>query len=244
MDPNIDLSRFRRECIDTNKVFDYVIARGTDVQELTLGGITQDVIDGICEALTAGGTVQNVEVEIDFGLLPVDDTGCTAEGTEMVPLDDGEEIELTLVTVTKSDTIPINITFDVFESDGVTPVYVDVEATAEIDGTAICEEPVLLCCPDQVGSEISCRVLPTSTFRLLGTPTCVDGDGDGALDLLFNLLFTLCQEVQCSAPVKLEVFARPCEPRPLIPLGDCRQELPNPCRRIFPVMDEDDNGNG
>ncbi|WP_226584691.1 hypothetical protein [Halobacillus litoralis] len=227
-----------RECIDAEKVFDYVIVGGTGSEEVEIMNLDGASKADICTKLNDGGTVRNVETVIDFDTLEMDACSAMVVGTDNVEMDDEEEIELQIVQITKEKDIPILVTFDVYDKDG-NEAYKDVTGTGTISADKICEEPVMMCCPGDAGTELSCRIVPSS-FHLILAKCVVVGD---ALKLNFLYTFTICQEVQCSAMVKLEIMARPCRPRPVIrPTRRCRPTpMPNPCRRIFPVPHDDDD---
>ncbi|WP_394219437.1 hypothetical protein [Halobacillus trueperi] len=251
MDPNFDFTGYSPECIDAMKVLDYVVTGGNGTATVRtppgqVGG--GNVFNAICDAVNQGGEICNIETTITSF-----DAECEAEviGTELVDLMDGEEpIELQLVQVTKSGSFDVSTTFDVCDSNGE-PIPdlegITVNGTIDLENT-VCEAPVLMCCPNaEVGDTIDCSILEdSSTISPVGTRLdCSDDPGQNGLFITY--LFTICQALQCSEEVKLEVMARPCRPRrPIIrPTQECIFEpMPNPCSRVFPTMhDNDNNGN-
>ncbi|MCD5325538.1 MULTISPECIES: hypothetical protein [Pontibacillus] len=217
-----DLSGFRRECIDAQKVFDYVIVNleGTDnaVRFFPSNGLTAA---DICPILDAGGRLANIQTDV---VIP-EEGGCSVEvdGDEVVEID-GEEVTLQWVTVTKDEPLTFRISFDVVDENGC--VVGSACGTSLIRDIA--QENLLLCAPE--GTTVACTLLPSTSirpynFRCVGDP----------IDLRFSVRYNLCQAIQSYDQVKLEVFARLCQPRPIIsPVDTCQPIVPQQCPAIFP----------
>ncbi|MFC7063875.1 hypothetical protein [Halobacillus seohaensis] len=205
---------FRKECIVAEKVYDWVILNKAQ----TFTGLA---FDSIGETPVAGSdlTVIGCEILQENGT----DTECFAadDSVDMdVELPNGKEIELQLVTIMK--TLEVEVTYVV---TGTT--MPEFTATATVN---LIPEQVLLCRPDDI--EVVCDILPSSTCDVFNlTLTTVGATVTG--DLIVNV----CQSVQAETEVKLEVFAKFCEPRDLIPVPSaaCRRaRFPEQCPEIFP----------
>ncbi|WP_345242940.1 hypothetical protein [Pontibacillus salipaludis] len=223
----INLEEYRRECIDAQKVFDYVIlnAGGTTagLDVTLLGGLTPAVLCPILN--TAGNVIANVSVSIDTS--ECGEISAANRPNQEVELDNGEIVTLQWVTLEKGD-IDLTISFDILSAAGV--LLQAVTGTVTIPAGTVAPETVLLCAPE--GTTVQCDVLPSSTF------TAFNFVCDETTGLTIDLRYNLCQSVQTYDIVKLEVLARLCRPRDIIlPEETCEPIVPQQCPLIFPGPD-------
>lgn len=224
---NVNLEEYQRECINVEKVFDYVILNsgGTANGLAFTLGVGIDIADLLALLAVPGNSIANVSVSIDT-------TSCnemsSTRPNQEVELDNGEVVTLQWVTI-EEGAIGLTISFDVVNVAGL--VQLPVTGTATIGAGTIAPETLLMCAP--VGTTVECDVLPSSTFM----PFNFADDGTG-LGLTFDLRYNLCQSVQSTDEVTLEVLARLCRPRDIIlPEETCEPIMPQQCPMIFPGPD-------
>ncbi|WP_173918945.1 hypothetical protein [Halobacillus sp. Marseille-Q1614] len=209
-------------CINTEKVYDWVINEATF--DLTLGdfdlplGPTGDPIT--CDDIAENG--------ISCEVAPLDTVILGREEVE-IPVGD-TVVTLQLVNIQKTFEVTISVQL-IAELGG---------GTVEV-GTATftrCEQ-VLLCAPE--GTDVEVTYTDLSCF--VCTATCVENGTEG--DELTDITVTvrLCQSIQSTFDVTLEIVADFCAPREQLQLPACpAPTMPPQCPVIFPNGDNGDNG--
>ncbi|MFG6115337.1 hypothetical protein ACGTN9_09100 [Halobacillus sp. MO56] len=212
-------------CINTEKVYDWVINETTF--DLTLGdlelpiGPTGDPIE--CDDIVDNGvTCEVAPAEVD----PIVVLGRVDQ--EFVI--DGTTVTLQLVNIQKN--------FD---------VTVFVELLPELGGATIevgtvsftrCEQ-VILCAPE--GTDVDVTFTDLDCF--VCTAICVENgtEVDELTDITVSV--RLCQSIQSTFEVTLELVADFCAPRDMLPIPPCpAPTMPPQCPVIFPSGDDGDNG--
>ncbi len=209
-------------CINTEKVYDWVL--NESIFDLNLMDLELPLNPNTGEQLTCE--------DID-----VDTVTCAVTPNCMEPiviLDrvdqdfviDGTEVTLQLVNIRKN-----------FE------VTVFVDLIAELGGgtVEVCEadftrcEQVVLCAPE--GTDID--VCYTDLDCFVCTAACDQTIDPNQLDV--TLTVRLCQSIQSTFDVTLEIVAEFCEPRDVLPVTPCpTPTMPPQCPVIFP--NNGDNG--
>jgi len=214
---NFNLNDFRRECIDADKVYDWIINQQTETVTNVDDWDFIPIQGGGLNPCDAPVEIDNVDCRILLG--EGTDTECEVIDVEdmEVTLPDGEEVDLQLVTLQK--TIEVELTFD----EGGQPFRATNTVTLP-------PEEVILCAPE--GTEIDCRILDSSNCRAFNL-RCTDGSPE---DFVADLRLNICQSIQSFTNVKLEVLARFCQPREeIIAPTACPVPLfPEQCPEIFP----------
>ncbi|OEH92515.1 hypothetical protein [Bacillus solimangrovi] len=206
------LCDLQRECIDATKVFDYVL---TSQQQCFEDVTTSQIPD-----LNDGDTLSVSSCEITSNSTCIEISDKNNRPTVIVELPNGE-VELEVVTLQK--TIEIEIEGEVISAGGTSTPFT---ATATV---VFCPEEVLMCAP--TGTTVDCMITDTSRC-VVGTLT-VDAVTDTATG---NVHVLACQSIQSNAPVKLEILAKICDPRSIIPVPDICEVNPFPqqCPSVFP----------
>ncbi|MBM7553620.1 hypothetical protein [Thalassobacillus pellis] len=200
-------------CINTEKVYDWILNEANF--ELILTDEDLPIVDE--EALTCDDII-------------LDEVTCEVTPDPVTPFEelsredrsfviDGTLITLQLVTIRKN--FVVTLTFPL--------VAGGADATAEFPFSR-CEQ-VVLCAPTGTDIEI--------TFTELDCFVCdFDCDVDGTFDAVINV--RLCQSIQSTFDVTLEIVADFCEPREELPVPSCpAPTIPPQCPVLFP---NDDNG--
>lgn len=209
-------------CINTTKVYDWVINEASF--DLTIGDFE----------LPVGPSGEQLECD------DIEEVICTVEPREDDPIEivgrvdqelvvDGTLLTLQLVNIRKYFTVTIA-----------------VELTAENGGAVVevgeadfvrCEQ-VLLCAPEGTDVEVTYTDLDCFVCNF----TCEENGtaGDSLDDITVSV--RLCQSIQSTYPVTLELIAEFCEPRDLLPIPPCpAPTMPPQCPVLFPTADDGDN---
>ncbi|WP_404453348.1 hypothetical protein LG329_03385 [Virgibacillus necropolis] len=203
-------------CINTEKVYDWII-NDADFN-VALADVTVTVPAGtVCE---------------DIATVTCDVTGATAteigERTDLPFIIDGAEVTLQQVTISKTFDVTITVTL----LDG-TPVTSEVQTFTRL-------EQVTLCAPEGTAIEVE---YTTNSCFVTSFNCVVPADGSISLTGL-SVSLILCQSIQSTFPVTLELVAEFCQPRDLLPVGPCpAPTIPPQCPVLFPSNGDDDNGN-
>ncbi|WP_181348834.1 hypothetical protein [Thalassobacillus sp. CUG 92003] len=199
-------------CINTSKVYDWILNEASF--DLTL--VDEDLPTVDEETITCDDIIGPVTCEV----APTDpDNPIDVLSREDRPfVIDGAEITLQLVTVRKNFTV----TFSFPTADGVVELPLDFSR---------CEQ-FILCAP--TGTEIEVSYTDLDCF--ICTFDCDE------VDDTFDALVTvrLCQSIQSTFPVTLELVADFCQPRDILPTPACpTPTMPPQCPVLFP-----NNGTG
>ncbi|WP_163537031.1 hypothetical protein [Gracilibacillus sp. YIM 98692] len=210
-------------CINTEKVFDWILNEATfDLSlndlELPVNPVTGDQLE--CD---------------DIDLDTVTCTVAPAEVDPIVVLDredqvftvDGEEVTLQIVNLRKNFDVTIFVDL-VPELGGATVEVGTVEFTR-------CEQ-VILCAPD--GTDVDVTYTDLDCF--VCTAACDPGTTTEVDELDVTVTVRLCQSIQSTFDVTLEIVADFCQPRDILPFPPCpAPTMPQQCPAVFP-----NNGNG
>jgi hypothetical protein len=201
-------------CINTEKVYDWIINEATF--DLTLDDVDLPVVNGVqllCD------DIETVTCEVEPGDVEI----LNREDREFII--DGTRITLQLVTLQKSFEVTIFVT---------TTTGQTVEA-----GTfpfTRCEQ-VVLCAPE--GTAVNVDFTDVDCF------VCVFNCEDvtpaaGTLDL--GITVRLCQSIQSTFPVTLELVADFCQPRDILPFAPVcpTPTIPPQCPVLFPTTGDED----
>lgn len=201
-------------CINTEKVYDWILNEATF--DLTIDDIELPIVNGT--QLTCDD-IDTVTCEVETNATEV----LNREDRPYVI--DGTPITLQLVTIQKNFdvTIIINTTAGQTVEAGTFPF-------------TRCEQ-VVLCAPDNT----SVNVTYTDVDCFVCVFNCDDvTPGVGTLDV--GVTVRLCQSIQSTFPVTLEIFADFCEPREVLPIvsGCPAPTMPPQCPVLFPNNNGDD----
>ncbi|MFJ7508314.1 hypothetical protein ACIQW7_02340 [Peribacillus simplex] len=136
---------------------------------------------------------------------------------------DGEPITLQLVTIQKTFEVTVFVT----KTNG---------ATCQVDSQTFtrCEQ-VILCAPDGTKvkvdfTDVDCFVCVLECKRTSGGP----------LTLELGVTVRLCQSIQVTFPVTLEIVAEFCQPRDILPFNPAcpTPAIPLQCPVLFPTTPE------
>src|SRR5690606_20947610 len=165
---------------------------------------------------------------------------CTVAPTDVDPFEildrvnqtfmiDGSEVTLQLVTIRKN--FEVTIFVNLVAALGGTTVEV---GSAEFSR---CEQ-VLLCAPDDTAIDVTY----TDLDCFVCTADC-DTTTTGTPDELdVTLTVRLCQSIQSTFPVTLEICADFCQPRDVLPIAPCpAPTMPPQCPVIFPTSNNGAN---
>ncbi|OEH92516.1 hypothetical protein [Bacillus solimangrovi] len=209
------LCDLQRECIDATKIFDYVLTSQKQCFENVRFTFTGDIPDGF-----AAFPVSSCEIDLDSSCDEISDPN--NRPIVLVELPDGTDVELEVVTFQK--TINLTVVGEFLDTTGA-PITTGT-ATATV---VFCPEEVLLCAP--TGTIVDCLITDTSSCAVETiTPEASSGMGIG------NVTVLACQSIQSYAPVKLEILAKICDPRSIIPVPTVCEVNPFPqqCPSVFP----------
>ncbi|WP_163537035.1 hypothetical protein [Gracilibacillus sp. YIM 98692] len=210
-------------CINTEKVFDWILNEATF--DLTLNDLDLPV-----------NPVTGDQLECDD--VDLDTVTCTVAPAEDNPIEvldredqvfvvDGAEVTLQIVNLRKNFEVTIFVDL-VPELGGATVEVGTVEFTR-------CEQ-VILCAPE--GTDIDVTFTDLDCF--VCTAACDPGTTTEVDELDVTVTVRLCQSIQSTFPVTLELVADFCQPRDILPFPPCpAPTIPLQCPAVFP-----NNGNG
>ncbi|OEH92512.1 hypothetical protein [Bacillus solimangrovi] len=210
MSRSLNYSDLQRECIDAHKIFDYVLtSKEQCFEDVVFTGISSAAGDTI--------SVSSCQIGPDSTCPEISDP--ENRPTVTVELPDGTDVDLQVVTLQK--TIQIIIEGDVTSGGTATPFT----STAVV---VFCPEEVLMCAP--IGTMVDCMI--TDTSRCVVGALTLDPANSTATG---NVHVLACQGIQTYAEVKLEILAKICDPRGIIPFPECEvNPFPQQCPSIFP----------
>ncbi|MGP4062199.1 hypothetical protein [Halobacillus sp. H74] len=210
-------------CINTEKVYDWIINEASF--DLTLGDFD----------LPLGPTGDPIECD------DIVNVSCTVEPAEVDPIEivgrvnqelviDGTMLTLQLVNIRKNFTVTVFVELVPELGGGLVEV-------GEVDFTR-CEQ-VLLCAPE--GTDVDVTYTDLDCF--ICNFTCEEnGTETDTLDDV-TVSVRLCQSIQSTFDVTLEIVADFCEPRDQLPIPPCPAPMmPPQCPVLFPNGDDGTNG--
>ncbi|MBS3681226.1 hypothetical protein KGF86_13540 [Ornithinibacillus massiliensis] len=205
-------------CINTEKVYDWILNEANF--DLTIDDLPLPV-----------NPITGVQLECDD--IDIDSVTCTVEPAAddpVVILDrvdqefvvDGAEVTLQIVNIRKTFDVTIFVNL-LPELGGATVEVGTVEFSR-------CEQ-VILCAP--VGTDINVEFTDLSCF--VCTAACDAGTTTEADVLDVTLDVRLCQSIQSTFDVTLEIVAEFCQPRDILPFPPCPAPIiPPQCPVVFP----------
>ncbi|GAB2543504.1 BMQ_0737 family morphogenetic spore coat protein [Gracilibacillus alcaliphilus] len=207
-------------CINTEKVYDWILNEATfdlDLKDLELPLNPNTGEQLTCEDIdtdTVSCTVVPAAVD------PI----VILDRTDQELIIDGTEVILQRVNIRKSFEVTIFVDLTPEAGGGTIKV-----AEAEFNR---CEQ-VILCAPE--GTDINVSFTDLDCF--VCTACCDETVDPNELDV--TLTVRVCQSIQSTFEVTLEIVAEFCEPRDMLPIPPCpAPTMPPQCPVIFPNNDE------
>lgn len=199
-------------CINTLKVYDWILNEASfNVSEEDID-LPTDVTCSILADVTC--EVRPADEEED-GVPPFVVLGRETR-TFII---NGEEVELQLVNIRK------NFVVDLF---AVTTTGLTVPFADTLGPFSRCEQ-VILCAPE--GTTVDVAITEADCF--VCNFICDETTDPDTIDV--DITVRLCQSIQSTFPVTLEIEAEFCEPRGLLPFPPCPTPVrPNQCPVLFP----------
>jgi hypothetical protein len=229
-------NNLQEECIRVQKVYDWIVATNRDRNKVAIPDTCRAAVDA---ALAAGNALRIECIEPDvpptFPLIPK---------PQPTPAP-GSGFRCDVISIRRP--VTVNVNGRLVEAAVVRVLFTVTLTIVVIDettGVELCRFPVIvrfddefvLCVPEPLGREnILCRITAIDC-----TPTMNVLLGD-----MIELEVTICKEIQVEAEVKLEVLAKFCQPRPIIPIPPERNfqcppfNFPPQCPDLFPVANCD-----
>ncbi|MGP4038674.1 hypothetical protein ACTWP4_02010 [Gracilibacillus sp. D59] len=210
-------------CINTEKVFDWILNEATF--DLSLNDLELPV-----------NPVTGDQLECDD--IDLDTVTCTVAPAEVDPIEvldredqvftvDGAEVTLQIVNLRKNFEVTIFVDL-VPELGGATVEVGTVEFTR-------CEQ-VILCAPEDTDIDVTF----TDLDCFVCTAACDPGTTTEVDELDVTVTVRLCQSIQSTFDVTLEIVADFCQPRDILTFPPCpAPTIPPQCPVVFPS-----NGNG
>jgi len=230
-------NNLQEECIRVQKVYDWVVAANRERNKVP---VPADCLEAVNAAIQAG---QNITIQCaapvtppTFPIIPTPQPTGT-----LAPDFDCSVVSIRRETINVNG-VPVRVGIVRFLFSAT--VFITILA----DGTVICpafpatiqfDEEFVLCLPEPLDeNNILCRItdiecVPNQTVLLGG---------------MVELEVTICKEIQVEAEVKLEVLAKFCQPRPIIPVPTpspfrCPPIVfPPQCPPLFPLANCDCQG--
>ncbi len=199
-------AQLERLCINTDKVYDWIIAQAN----VDLAAVTLTFPVGATDPCAVGTTILDVTTSITE--LSFTEVGTRTSRTFII---DGAEVVLERVTIQKTLSITVTITGTTAAGLGFTITSLPV--------TQVISESFFLCAPE--GTVIDVEVTDVSSTA---SGTCVAGAFVASISAL------VCQSIQVTAPVTLELTADFCMPREDIVATCPAPTIPPQCPAIFP----------
>ncbi|KQL47263.1 hypothetical protein AN963_15490 [Brevibacillus choshinensis] len=192
------------DCIRVQKVYDWVIAANRDRNKVPIPDDCRPLVDA---AIRAGQniTIQCVEpiVPPTFPLIPKPqpthslDFSCTVIGIRRENL------------IVNGNIVRVGIVRFLFGATLLIRVFANGTLLCEFPATIQFDDDIVLCLPEPLDeSNILCRITAVEC-----TPI-----GNVLLGGMIDLEVIICKEIQVEAELKLEVLAKFCRPRPIIPV--------------------------
>ncbi|MED1470479.1 hypothetical protein [Bacillus salipaludis] len=194
-------------CVNVDKVYDWVTYQGS----VNLPGTTITFPAGVLDPCAVGTTILDIAAEVTVG--PVTEVGERVNRTFII---NGAEVTLQRVTIVK--TLSIAVTVTALDATGVQITLTGVPIPATIT------ESFFLCAPE--GTDITVTAYDTETSV---SGACVAGA------LVVDIASVVCQGIQVTAPVTIELTADFCAPRENIIAACPAPAIPPQCPTVFPT---------
>jgi hypothetical protein len=208
-------------CINTEKVYDWIINEATF--DLTLDDLDLPEVNG--EQLTCDD-IENVTCEVEPGEAVI----LSREDQDFII--DGTQITLQVVTIQKSFEVTIFVT----TTTGQTVAVGTFPFTRR--------EQVVLCAPEGTLVTVNYTDVDCFVFQFNCAGTEDEEDEETTIDV--GVTVRLCQSIQSTFPVTLELVADFCQPRDLVSLPspfapECPvPTIPQQCPVLFPNNGDED----
>ncbi len=195
-------------CVNVSKVYDWI----TNQANVNLVGIGLTFPVGATDPCAVGNTI--TDVVCDLTVVSVSEIGARVERIFII---DGAEVTLERVTVLK--TLSITVTVSGLTAAGVPFVVTSVAIPSTIT------ESFFLCAPE--GTEV---VVSVSDIECAVSGSCIAGVFTADISAI------LCQSIQVTADVTIELTADFCQPRDNIISSCPAPVIPPQCPTLFPPM--------
>ncbi|OEH92514.1 hypothetical protein [Bacillus solimangrovi] len=207
------LPDLQRECIDATKVFDYVLTSKQQCFE-NVAFLFSEMVNGNMI------DVDSCQIASTSTCIEISDPN--NRPTVTVELPDGT-VELEVVTLQK--TVNLFVEAEIIAPNGA---ITSSTATATV---VFCPEEVVMCAP--TGTLIDCMITDTSRC-VVGSLTPVGLEFPNVAT--GNVHVLACQSIQSNALVKLEILAKICDTRSIIPVPEVCEvnPIPQQCPSVFP----------
>ncbi|MGK5507761.1 beta-propeller fold lactonase family protein [Brevibacillus formosus] len=223
------------DCIRVQKVYDWVVAAIRDRNKVPIPEVCRPLVD---EAIRTGQSIaiQCVEpiVPPTFPLIP------KPQPTQSL------NFSCTIIDIRRENVIvsgnvvPVGIVRFLFGATLLIRIFAKGTLLCEFPATIQFDDAIVLCLPEPLDeSNILCRI------------TAVECNPIGTVLLggMVELEVIICKEIQVEAEVKLEVLAKFCSPRPIIPVPAPTPSFicppitfPQQCPDLFPRRNCDCQG--
>ncbi|WP_156965163.1 BMQ_0737 family morphogenetic spore coat protein [Pontibacillus litoralis] len=212
-----------KECIDAQKVYDWVVKEESD----KLVGVDGWKFMKWDHDPCANDTGPFFDVECCISTGERTNSKCFEDPKSprqdvYVTMPDGKKQTLQLVTIIKK--VEVVLSFKRKK-----PGY-GIEHYCATKVIQFPPEQLLLCAPE--GTDVVCTILPSSQCFAFNEK-CVTNEEKG---FQIDLKLEVCQSIQVQANVKIEVDAKRCEPREILPLSAaCHDGIQaEECKDVFP----------
>ncbi|WP_249872162.1 hypothetical protein [Oceanobacillus saliphilus] len=203
-------------CINTQKVYDWVLNEATFDLSLTDLELPDSPI--------TGAPLECPDIDIDTVTCTVEPIGFDIlDRVDQPFVIDGKQVMLQLVNIRK--TFEVTIFVDLIPALGGATVEV---GTAEFTR---CEQ-VILCAPEDTDVNVTYTDLDCFVCTAVCDPTTTGIPDE--LDVTVSV--RLCQSIQSTFDVTLEIVADFCQPRDVLPIPPCpAPTIPLQCPVVFPT---------
>ncbi|WP_332634772.1 hypothetical protein [Halalkalibacter flavus] len=210
-------------CINTEKVYDWLINEATF--NLSLDDVDLPEVNGeqlLCE------DIENVTCSVEPGEAVI----LSREDQSFIINGDEQPVELQVVTIQKSFEVTVFVT----TTTGQTVSAGTFPFTRR--------EQVVLCAPE--GTSVTVNYIDVSCFVEQFNCAGTEDEEDEETTIDLGVVVRLCQSIQSTFPVTLELMAEFCQPRDVVSLpSPFAPECPDPvippqCPVLFPNNGDDD----
>lgn len=206
-------------CIETNKVYDWILNEASF--DLNLSGLALPINPN------NGAQLECADIDLNTvtcAISPADINPIEIVGREDQVFEmNGDVVTLQIVTIRKNFDVTLFVNLN--QSLGGNRVEVDTVTFTR------CEQ-VILCAPE--GTEVSVTYEDVSCF--VCHTTCDPQSTTEVNELDAAVTVRICQSIQSTHPVTIEVIAEFCQPRDAIDLPPCpAPTIPLQCPVVFPT---------
>ncbi|OIK13571.1 hypothetical protein BIV60_13840 [Bacillus sp. MUM 116] len=194
-------------CVNVDKVYDWV----TNQASVNLPGTTITFPAGVLDPCAAGTTILDIAAVVTVGT--VTEVGERVNRTFII---NGAEVTLQRVTIVKPLSIAVTVTALTATGTQITVTGVPIPATVT--------ESFFLCAPE--GTDITVTAFDSESSV---SGSCVAGA------LVVDIAAVICQSIQVTAPVTIELTADFCAARENIIAACPAPAIPPQCPALFPT---------